>query len=50
MLCDDLRLFQLWIANWQDLAEFEIVPVVFGKDPAEAIMPLLELPQAGLDR
>jgi hypothetical protein len=43
MECDDLRLFQQWIANWHDLAEFEIVPVVFGKDTEEAIIPLLDL-------
>jgi uncharacterized protein DUF3303 len=41
MECDDLRLFQQWIAHWHDLAEFEVVPVVLGKDTAEAIMPLL---------
>ena len=41
MECDDLRLFQQWIAHWHDLAEFEVVPVVFGKDTAEAIIPLL---------
>jgi hypothetical protein len=49
MECDDLRLFQQWIAHWHDLAEFEVVPVVLGKDTAEAIMPLLESPQAVLD-
>jgi hypothetical protein len=41
MQCDDLRLFQQWVAQWHDLAEFEIVPVVAGKDTAEAIIPLL---------
>jgi hypothetical protein len=25
MECDDMRLFQQWIANWIDLADFEIV-------------------------
>ena len=41
MECDDVRLFQQWITQWSDLAEFEIVPVVSGKDTAEAITPLL---------
>jgi hypothetical protein len=37
MECDDLRLFQQWVLQWQDLAEFEIVPVVGSKDTLEAI-------------
>jgi hypothetical protein len=28
MECDDPVLFQKWIKNWNDLADFEIVPVV----------------------
>lgn len=28
MECDDPILFQRWISEWQDLMEFEIVPVV----------------------
>ena len=27
MECDDERLFADWIANWNDLADFEVVPV-----------------------
>lgn len=27
MECDDVSLFQRWVAHWCDLAEFEIVPV-----------------------
>jgi uncharacterized protein DUF3303 len=41
MECDDVRLFQQWVAQWHDLAEFEIVPVIAGKDTAEAMGPLL---------
>ena len=41
MECDDPRLFQQWIARWQDLVEFEIIPVVTSKEAAEAITPLL---------
>lgn len=37
MECDDPRLFQQWVAQWQDLMEFEIVAVVPSKETAEAI-------------
>jgi len=41
MECDDPRLLDEWTANWQDLVEFEIVPVVTSRQAAEAIAPLL---------
>lgn len=41
MECDDPHLFQQWMARWQDLVEFEVVPVVTSKEAAEAISPLL---------
>jgi hypothetical protein len=34
MECDDMRLFQQWIAHWDDLVEFEIVAVNKSKDAA----------------
>jgi len=34
MECDDVRLFQEWVAHWHDLADFEIVPVSHSKDAA----------------
>jgi hypothetical protein len=34
MSCDDVARFQDWIAHWSDLMEFEIVPVVEGKETA----------------
>jgi hypothetical protein len=37
MECDDPRLFQEWIARWQDLVDFEIVPIVPSKQTAETI-------------
>jgi len=37
MECDDITLFQKWVAGWSDLVEFEIVPVVPGKDTAAAL-------------
>lgn len=39
MECDDLRLFQQWVVRWQDLIEFEIVPVVGSKEVVETITP-----------
>ncbi|HEV3138302.1 MAG TPA: DUF3303 family protein [Pirellulales bacterium] len=37
MECDDITLIQRWVTQWSDLVEFEIVPVVPGKDTAEAL-------------
>ena len=39
MECDDVTLFQRWVAAWSHLIEFEIVPVVPGKDTAAALPP-----------
>jgi hypothetical protein len=39
--CDDLSLLQQWAARWQDLVEFEAVPVVTSEEAAAAINPLL---------
>jgi hypothetical protein len=41
MECDDPELLQPWIARWQDLVEFEVVPVITSKEAAEAISPQL---------
>ena len=35
MECDDQHLFKQWIANWEDLVDFEIVPVVTSKEAAD---------------
>jgi len=37
MEADDVALFQRWVAEWCDLAEFEILPVIPGKETAEAL-------------
>src|SRR5262249_4852158 len=42
MEADDITLLQRWIAGWSDLMAFEIVPVVSGKDTAEALSGDLE--------
>ena len=41
MECNDLRLFQEWVVQWQDLVEFEIIPVVPSKETIEAVTPML---------
>ena len=37
MECDDVGLIQRWVAEWSDLVEFEILPVVRGAETAEAL-------------
>jgi hypothetical protein len=37
MECNDITLFQQWIAEWCDLMAFEVVPVVPGTDTAAAL-------------
>jgi hypothetical protein len=41
MEADDVTLFQRWIAEWQELVEFEVVPVVEGKTTRAALEPSL---------
>jgi Protein of unknown function (DUF3303) len=41
MECDDPRLFERWIECWQDLVEFEVVPVVTSEEAARLVSPLL---------
>ena len=37
MECDDVALLQRWVARWSDLVAFEIVPVIAGKETADAL-------------
>lgn len=37
METDDVTLLQRWVAEWSDLVEFEIVPVVPGRDAADGL-------------
>ncbi|MDF5733900.1 MAG: DUF3303 family protein [Rhizonema sp. PD38] len=41
MECDDLRLLQQWVLQWEDLGEFEIIPVVPSKETTEVIVQML---------
>jgi hypothetical protein len=37
MEADDVILFQKWIAEWQDVMGFQVIPVVEGKNTAIAL-------------
>ena len=41
METEDVTLFQRWIADWQELVEFEVVPVAEGKTTRAALEPML---------
>jgi hypothetical protein len=41
MECDDRALLDAWMANWNDLVDFEVVPVVTSAQARAAIEPLL---------
>ena len=42
MECDDPRLFEQWVIQWQDLVDFEIIPVVSSKDTTQTIASILD--------
>jgi len=37
MACEDPSPLQAWMANWEDLVEFEVVPVVTSAEAASAV-------------
>ena len=39
MECDDPELFNQWVARWEDLVDFEIVPVLTSREAADAMAP-----------
>ena len=39
MSCDDRALLDEWIAAWEDLVEFEVIPVVTSATAAARVMP-----------
>ncbi|HEY0322940.1 MAG TPA: DUF3303 family protein [Pyrinomonadaceae bacterium] len=41
MECDDPRLLQQWVIRWQDLVEFEFIPVVPSKQTTELITSMI---------
>jgi len=42
MEANDASLIDRWIANWDDIVDFEVVPVMTSKEAAAKIAPLLE--------
>ena len=42
MECDDARLLEQWATHWQDLVDFEFVPVLRSKEAVEIITPVCE--------
>ena len=41
MECEDRRLLDDWIANWSDITEFEVVPVITSVEASARIAPRL---------
>ena len=41
MECDDPALLAQWTARWEDLVEFEVIPVVTSADAVTAVAPRL---------
>lgn len=41
MECEDRRLLDQWIANWSDITEFEVIPVIASADAAARVSPSL---------
>ena len=37
MECEDRALLDAWIAAWEDLVDFEVIPVVTSEDAAHAV-------------
>jgi hypothetical protein len=42
MEADDPKLLDEWIANWSDLVEFEVYPVISSKEAAEKVLSVSE--------
>jgi hypothetical protein len=41
MECDDESLLRQWMAAWDDIVDFEVIPVVTSAQAAEAVAPRL---------
>lgn len=49
MACDDAALLQRWVTQWNDIIDFEIVPVVPSSETVAAMAPLLDDPPKAAD-
>jgi hypothetical protein len=41
MECDDAGLLQLWLSQWQDIVDCEVIPVITSAEAARAVAPHL---------
>ena len=41
MECDDRRLLDEWIAQWEDIVDFEVIPAMTSAEAAAAVAPRL---------
>jgi uncharacterized protein DUF3303 len=41
MECEDRGLLDEWIANWQDIVDFEVIPTMTSAEAAAAVAPRL---------
>ena len=41
MECDDVSLLAQWTARWEDLVEFEVIPVITSAEAVAAVAPRL---------
>jgi hypothetical protein len=41
MECEDRALLDAWVANWKDLVDFEVVPVITSPEALAAVEPRL---------
>jgi hypothetical protein len=42
MECGDRHLLDAWMANWSDLTDFEVVPVITSAEASAAVAPRLD--------
>jgi hypothetical protein len=41
MECEDRRLLDLWMANWNDITDFDVIPVITSEEASAAVAPRL---------
>jgi hypothetical protein len=41
MECDDAKLLDVWLAQWRDIVDFEVIPVVTSIEAARIVAPKL---------
>jgi hypothetical protein len=46
MECEDRALLDAWMANWKDIVDFEVLPVLTSVDATAAVAPRLDVDEA----